>query len=459
MRQTQPSRLNADWRHGAERASDAVETVPDPFVRGRAIGRLGAWTIAVLFGSAALWLWFAPLNSAVVAPGQVKVTDYRKTVQHLEGGIVQAVLVKDGDRVQAGQVLLQLEEVQADAAVQGLQDQLDAELVRRARADAERLLRPAFVVPAELRVRKTGRGQLPGLLAAETELFRVRRQQLTGQTELLRSQAAQVRAEMGGLQAQIDSGHVNRRLIADELAINRDLVKREFVQATRLLTFERALAERDERKGGYDAEHARAQQKLVELELKAIGMQDDYVKRAVDEFSDAQRRVLDLQERLRPLSNTLARQMVVAPVAGEIVDLRVHTVGGVVAPREALMDIVPDHHTLLVEARVRPEDVAELAVGQPVDVQILAFKQRSTPLLTGTLRYISADSLSEATNGVPAPYYLVQVAIDASSEAALPSRLTAGMPATLFIQTRARSALDFLLQPLTDSVRHAMRER
>jgi len=459
MTSHQPSRLDAAWRQGAAQATDAAETAPDPFRRGRAIGRAGALAIALLFGMTALWLWFAPLNSAVVAPGEVKVTDYRKTVQHLEGGIVQAVLVKVGDRVQAGQVLLQLEEVQADAAVHGLQDQLDAELVRCARADAERLLRASFVVPAELRTRQTGRGQLPGLLAAEAELFRVRRQQLTGQTALLRNQAVQVRAEMGGLQTQIESGHVNRRLIADELAINRELVKAEFVQATRLLSFERALAERDERKGGYDAEKARAQQKLVELELKAIGMQDDYVKRAADEFADAQRRVLDLQERLRPLSNTLARHMVLAPVAGEIVDLRVHTVGGVVAPREVLMEIVPDHHSLLVEARVRPEDVADLAVGQPVDVQILAFKQRSTPLLAGTLSYVSADSLSDAPNGVPTPYYLVQVTIDAGYEAALPSRLTAGMPATLFIQTRARSALDYLLQPLTDSVRHALRER
>jgi len=442
----------------ANAAVDAHEPLPNPFLKGQKIGRFGLLAIALLFGTAGLWLWFAPLNGAVVAQAQVKVTDYRKTVQHLEGGIVQAVLVKSGDRVKEGQVLLQLEEVQADSAVKGLQDQLDAELARGTRADAERLLRPAFVFSPELRARQTKSEKLKSLLSAEAELFAVRRKQLLGQTALLRSQAAQVRTELAGLQEQIKSGNLNRKLIADELVMNKELFKLEFVQQTRLLTFERALAEKDERRGGYDAEHARAQQKLVELELKVISLQDDYVKRASDEYSDANRRVLDLQERLRPLSNTLARHMVVAPAAGEIVDLRVHTVGGVIAPREVLMEIVPDKHTLLVEGKVRPEDVADLLLGQHVDIQIMAFKQRSTPMLAGKLSYVSADSLTESANGMPMPYYLVQVAIEPLAEETMPARLSAGMPATLFIQTKSRTALDFLLQPLTESMRRAFRE-
>lgn len=438
--------------------SGGEDRSPDPFGKGARIGRAGALTIALLFGATALWLGLAPLNSAVVMPAQVKVENYRKTVQHLEGGIVRAVLVKSGDRVKAGQALLQLEEVQADSAVEGIQDQLDAERARSLRADAERLRRKSLTFPQELRDRAANGAKLRSLLSAEAELFGSRQQQLLGQTALLRDQVGQVRSELTSLQAQMDAAQVNRKLIADELAMNQDLLRREFVQQTRVMAFERALAAQDEKSGDYSATHARAQQKRVELELRVIALQDDYVKRASDEYSEANRRVLDLQERLRPLSNTLARQMVIAPTAGEVVDLRVHTVGGVIGPREVLMEIVPEKHTLLIEGKVRPEDVAELSLGQQVEIQITAFKQRTTPLLAGRVSYVSADSLTESVNGMAVPHYLVQVTVDAGSENVLPTRMSPGMPAMVFIQTKARTALDYLLQPLTDSMRKSFRE-
>ncbi len=437
----------------------APDRLPDPFAKGAQIGRAGALAITLLFGVAATWLCLAPLNGAVVMQAQLKVENYRKSVQHLEGGIVRAVLVKSGERVKAGQALLQLEEVTADSAVQGLQDQLDAERGRSVRANSERLTRDTVVYAADTRERAAHSEKLRSLLLAESEMFTARRLQLVGETALLREQAGQVEAEIVGLQKQIDSADVNRKLIADELAINRDLFNREFVQQTRLMTFERALAEKDERRGAYAAEHAKAKQKLVELQLAVIRLRDDYIKRASDEYTDANRRVLELQEKLRPLQNTLTRQVVVAPADGEVVDLKVHTVGGIVAPREVLMEIVPDKHTLLVEGKVRPEDVADLALGQHVDVQILAFKQRNTPMLAGRLSYLSADSLTETVNGAAVPYYLAQVTIDPASERLLPSRLLPGMPATIYIRTQARTALDYLLQPLSDSLRKAFTER
>ena len=260
------------------------------------------------------------------------------------------------------------------------------------------------------------------------------------------------------MQNQVTAADANRKVLAEELAINQDLYRRQFVQQTRLMAFERALADKDESRSSYQAELAKAQQKVVELELKAIALQDDYVRRASDEYAEANRRALDLQERLRPLTSVLARQVVVSPIAGEVVDLKVHTVGGVIAPREVLMDIVPAQRQLLIEGKVRPEDVAELRAGQRVDVQITAFKQRATPLLTGQLTYISGDSLVELSNGMSVPYYLVQASIDSPSEKAIPARLGPGMPATLFIQTQARTAWDYLVQPLGDSLRKAFKE-
>lgn len=228
---------------------NVTPTKTDPFVNGARIGRAGALAIAVLFGGGFAWLSLAPLSSAVVVPASLVVESYRQPVQHLEGGIVRSLLVRSGDRVQAGQVLMQLEEVRADAAVQALQDQLDAELARNARADAERLMREKVTYPPDLVERaKTGQNA-SSLLEAEVELFAARRRQWLGQTALLRNQTAQVRAEIQGLQAQITAANSNRRLLEQELDMNRDLYRREFVQQTRVMGFERALAEKDEKRG------------------------------------------------------------------------------------------------------------------------------------------------------------------------------------------------------------------
>lgn len=443
---------------GAMRPAAPPSPPRDALAQGRRIGRAGTWVIVLLFGGGLLWMSRAPLSAAVVMPASLVVENYRRPVQHLEGGIVREVLVRPGDRVQQGQPLLHMESVQADAGVQTLQDRLDAELARAARADGERLLKAQVDFPAELTARTAANPKLRALLASETELFGARRRQWTGQTALLRNQAEQVRAEIDGLKAQIAAADTSRALLERELEMNRDLLRREFVQQTRVMVLERGLAEKDEQRGEYAAELAKAQQKLVELDLKVISLQDDVVKRASDEHADAIRQVMELRERLRPLASTLARQTVTAPAAGEVVGLRVHAAGAVVPPGSVLMEIVPERPTLLVEGRARTDDAAELAVGQPVTVQVHAFKARSTPLLTGTVSYVSADSLAETVGGTSVAYYQVQATVDAASLAQLPRQLAPGMPATLFVQTVPRTALDYLLQPLTDAWRRSFTE-
>jgi epimerase transport system membrane fusion protein len=431
----------------------------DAFERGRRIGRFGALAIALLFGGTMLWLLIAPLNSAVIVPAQFVVEDYRKPVQHLEGGIVRRVLVRAGDKVTKGQVLVQLEEVQADSAVETLRDQLHAEEARAARADAERLLQDQLRFAPGLLERAGSDAKLQQILSAERELFQARRKQLLGQTSLMRDQAVQVNAEIAGLVEQMKSANVNRKLIADELAMNQALLKQEFVQQTRVMSFERALAEKDEKRGEYHSESAKAQQKLVELELRTISLKDDYVRRAADEYSEANRRVLELRERLKPVANALARQQVLAPVSGEVVDIKVHAAGTVIAPRDVLMEVVPTEHRLLLEGRVRPEDVAELSVGQIADVQVTAFNSRSTPLVTGTVSYVSADSLVANVGGTPAPYFQIQISVDKAMQAGLPKALSAGMSAVVFVRTRERTAMNYLLEPFMDSFRRSFTER
>jgi len=444
--------------HGSASKAAMTDDRNDPFQLGRRIGRIGAVVVAVLFGGGLLWLNIAPLSSAVVVPSTVVVENYRTPVQHLEGGIVSAVLVRSGDRVERGQVLLQLEAVQVDAGVQSLQDQLDAELARSQRADAERLMRAPLVFPEELVSRARASSKTRSLMDAEAELFAARRRQWQGQTALLRNQAEQVQAEAQGLRAQIAAAGVSRRLLEQELEMNRDLQRREFVQQTRVMVFERALADKDERRGEHDVEMAKAQQKLLELDLKVISLQDEYVKRASDEYAEANRRVLDLRERLRPLTRALARQSVEAPVSGQVVGLRVNAAGAVIGAGDLLMEIVPDQPKLLVEGKVRPEDVADLRVGQAVTIQIMAFKQRNTPMLDGRLTYLSADSMAENVSGQSIAHYQIQASVDPESLKAMPRDLSPGMPATMFIETAPRTALEYLLQPLTDALRRSFVE-
>ncbi|MEJ6003031.1 HlyD family type I secretion periplasmic adaptor subunit [Paucibacter soli] len=431
----------------------------DPFAMGAQIGRWGAWAVCGLLSVAAVWLAVAPLNAAAIVAAQVKVETYRKSVQHLEGGQVQAVLVKAGDQVVEGQPLLRLSAVAADSSVQALVDQLNAERARHARALAERAGREQLVFPADSIGASKASASLAAQLDAERQVFQARQRQLNGQVASLRRQADQVRAELGALQDQLKSGQFSRKLIADELDIHRDLLKREFIQQTRVMETERSLAERDERLASGRAEEAKAGQKLSDLDLKIAGVRDDYLRRASDEASDASRRITELEERLRPLQDALARQIVRAPAAGEVVDLRVHGTGAVVAPRETLMEIVPSATSLVLEGKLRPEDVADVEVGQPVNIQLTAFRQRSSRMVTGTVRYVSADATTDPSANGSIPYFLIRVVADAQDAQRLPRALTAGMPAVLYVQTKARTALEYLLQPFTDAMNAAMRER
>lgn len=435
-----------------------MPTIFNPFEKGKKIGYWGTITVCMLFGATFLWLILAPLNGAVIIPAQIKVETSRKQVQHLEGGIVKSILVKAGDKVKVGQPLVMLEDVQLDASVATLHDQLDAEMARNARALAERLQKNQITFPQAIIERAATSKKVQSLIQSEQQLFNAKRKQLTSQIALLKQQKAQVNTEIGGLANQISSADQNRKLITEEKTMNEALAEKGFIQKSRVMAFDRALSEKDEQRGNYLAENAVAKQKLIDLDLKAIGLTDDYIKRATDEATESNRLILELQEKLRPMQDALKRQVITSPASGEVVDLRIHTAGGVVKPGEILMEIVPEKTQLLIEGKARPEDIADLILGTEADVQITAFKQRSTPLLKGKLTYISADSLIDTSTGYPAPYYLTQITIDQPSLKWLPGALGPGMPAVVFVKTRERTGMDYLLEPITDNMRKAFKE-
>jgi HlyD family type I secretion membrane fusion protein len=414
-----------------------------------------AGLLALGLGAAAFGAWaaFAPLSGAIIAPGYVKVDLNRKVVQHQEGGTVRAIHVRDGDRVQQGQELIVLDDVRIDAQLDLLRTQLDAERAKAARLEAERAYaaRPTF--PRELLKRK-GDPKVEEQLARETTLFRARRDALETQIAVLRKQIEETRGEIAALAEQLAAEERALKLQKEELAANQRLLDQGYVQKTRVLTLNRAVAEYEARHGEHRAQLSQARQRSQELELRILSMRNGYAQSAADELKESTSRIFDLEERIRPSRDAAQRQKITAPIEGEVVGLRVFSAGAVVGPRDVLMEIVPEVKRLIVEARIRPEDINHVRTGTAADVRLTAYKQRTTPLVQGRVTYVSGDRLVESQTGVP--YYVMHVDVPPAALGDL--RLQAGMPAEVFVRTDERSTFDYLLAPVTSYFRRAMRE-
>ncbi len=432
----------------------------DPFSDGKKVIRAGLIVIAVMFGGFGTWIALAPLSGAVIAPGSVKIEANRKTIQHLEGGIVKAILVREGEYVAKGQRLILLNDLQASASVSILSDQLDAETARDARLAAERNYASEVVYPPALQQRAKADSKVAELLQNDLNLFQAKRKSLDGQMELLRSQTKQIKDQILGLAQQIESAQQSIGYLREELTANETLYKKNYVQYTRLLALKRAISEKEENQGEYIARKASAQQQISEMELRIISLRDAYTQGATDEQKDVTKKIFDLQDRLRPTSDALERLTVTAPVAGQVVGLQVHTTGGVVSPGEPLLDIVPSNNQLIIEARVQTTDIDDVHKGMEAEVRLSAYKQRTTPLVKGTVTYVSGDSFTDKTQNSAPPYYLVHINVDPKSLKDIGQEITLypGMPVEVFIKTVSRTALQYIFDPVTSSLNRAFRE-
>ena len=411
-------------------------------------------TLALGAGLFAAWSASAPLAGAVVAPAQVKVQTQRKTVQHQEGGIVREVLVRDGQSVHAGDPLLVIGDVRQDADLKLLQDQWRAAQVRAARADAEARLAPRFEAPEPLR-REVAAAEP---IAHEHAVFVAHRQALDEQVALLQEQARQAQAQAAALQAQIDATAASGSLSDEELAINEQLAQQGFVNRTRLIGLQRTAADYRSHLAEVHADLAVARQRAAELRVRAAQLRLAYQGQATDEAKDAANRVRELEEKLRPSQDGVARQTVRAPVDGEVMSLHVSGGGAVIAPREALLDIVPQRDKLVVAARIEPQDIDNVRVGGAAEVRLISADARRAPLLPARITFVSADRVTEGATGKA--WYDVSAEIETGSldaqQRALP--LQAGMPAELYVTTGQRTLLEYLLKPLRAFSQRALRE-
>ncbi|MES2719204.1 MAG: HlyD family type I secretion periplasmic adaptor subunit [Pseudomonadota bacterium] len=422
---------------------------------------LGRWGAAVLLGGVLpllAWLVLAPLSSAVVAPAFVKVDLDKRPVQHAEGGTVRRVLVRDGQRVARGDVLLVLGDVAVDADLNRLDFRVLSERAGLARLEAEQLGAASLQLPGDLQAAAVADGRLGEQLAKEQALFRVRREALVGQVALLRSQQAKITQELLALAAQIQQAGESLKHQTEELETNRRLQKDGFISATRIAQLEAGIADYrvklEERRG----EHARAEQRKLDGDLRIRALESDYRQQASDQLKVALSRLAELQQEQRKTTDAAGRQAIVAPAAGDVINLRFTAAGAVVAPREPIADIVPADPRLVVEARIRPEDVSRIQQGQPARIRFTAFSHRSTRLVDGKLFYVSPDRLVDRNTGQP--YYVAQIEAQAASLALGPEhKLQAGMPAEVYIEGGERTPLQYLFEPLLDLARHAGRER
>jgi HlyD family type I secretion membrane fusion protein len=396
----------------------------------------------------ALWSATAPLSGAIVAPAQVKVELNRKTVQHQEGGIVREILVRDGQKVRAGEPLVVVGDVRSDAALSLQRDQLRAELVRKARAAAEAVLAPRFAPPQEEAASEHA--------ARERALFAARRRTLDEQVASLEAQIRDAHAQTAALESQIAAGETSAKLSVEELEINDRLAKQGFVHRSRMLSLERTAADYRSKIGEARSDLAAARQRIGELHARIAQARNQYQSQAADELREASARVRELEERLRPSQDQVERQLVRSPVDGEVMALRVSAPGEVVGPREPILDVVPAREKLVIEARIRPEDVDYVRKDSPAEVRLTAFDARTTPLLPGKVVFVSPDRVTRPGGD---SWFIATVELDAEGlQRHREIRVQAGMPAELYVTTSRRTLFEYLARPVAIFANRAMRE-
>lgn len=422
---------------------------------------LSRWGLAVVMGGLlplAAWMALAPLSSAVVAQAYVKVDLNRRPVQHAEGGMVREVLVRDGQHVRQGEPLLVLGDVSVAADRNRLDYRVKTERASLARLEAEQTLARAISFPPDVVETAKTDARLAEQMAKERALFDARRDALLGQVRLLHTQRDKVAEEIVALRAQIIQATASMTFQTRDLDTNRKLLKDGFISAARIAQLEGTVADYGVKIEERRSELARAQQRTVDADLRIRALESDYRQQASDQLKVTAARLSEIEQEQRKSVDASARQIIMAPATGEVIDLKYSTPGSVIPPRETIADIVPDDTRLVTEARIRTEDINRIQRGQAADIRFTAFKYRTTQLVHGTVIYISADRLIDRASNLP--YYAVLVEADPASLATAGDlKLLAGMPAEVYIKGEDRTPLQYLLEPVTQVLRHAARER
>jgi HlyD family secretion protein len=417
----------------------------------------GYVSVFVVVGLMGGWSAFANINGAVVAPATIAVESSTKRIQHRDGGIVKTILVKNGDHVEAGQELITLDDTD-DVAELGIVDAvLSEELAKRARLEAERDGAAAVAFPDELTSRKQ-QPDIAKLMQGQQRLFEARQATIQGKVEQLEQQIGQIGEQVQGILAQINSKESQIKLIGQELVGLLDLQAKGLMPNSRVLAMQREQARLEGERGELIATKASAESRAGEVKLQILQVREQSLSETLAQLRDSEARIAELEERRVSIKARLDRTVIRAPISGDVYQLAVHTIGGVISPAEALMLIVPASDDLVLLAQVSPRQIDRVTKGQQARVRFSSFDTRLTPEISAEVTSVAAD-VSRADAESP-PFYSVQLKIPKAQLALLgDNHLRPGMPAEAFIQTGSRTALSFMVKPLYDQIAHSWRER
>lgn len=418
---------------------------------------IGAITCAVMIFGFGGWAATAKLSSAVIAGGTVVVASNVKQVQHPDGGIVGEIRVKDGEGVQAGDLLVRLDDTLVAANRALLDGQIVAMEARLARLRSERDEAAMVALPPPLGDRAEDL-LVAAAMSAQRKMFDARKATIAGQTERLNERVDQLNDQIAGLQAQFVANGRELVLITEELEVLQKLYDRGNTTRDRIVALQRNQARLEGEKGDVEAQIAVAKGKINETQLEVMQLTTDMREKTFTEITEVEPELANLYERRIAADFQLKRMDIIAPTDGTVFELMVHTVGGVVQPADTIMQIVPDADQLVIEARISPTDIDQLSIGQETVVVLSAFDPRMTPQLFGHVTFVSAEaSMDEQTR---VPYYVVRVALNDQQLDRLPDGLTLlpGMPAECYITIGGQTVANYLMKPLTEQFRRVWRE-
>jgi HlyD family type I secretion membrane fusion protein len=437
-----------------------TENHPTPEQLARRSINTGMALMLLFFGIFGLWAAFAPLNSAVIAQGKVVLSNNRKTIQHLEGGIVDKILVREGQMVKKGDIIIKLDETAAKARYELVRKQFVTLQAAEARLIAERDDAKELTFPEALLSKKEKDATIRESLDAQARLFKTRRDNVEGKISVLNQKIAQFREDIAGLRSQTVSANRQIQLLNQEIGAVRTLVNNGNAPKSRLLGLERQQADISGMLGEYRSRISRAEQSIAEARIEIINTRNAFLNQVIDELKETQTNLSDTEERVRASEDMFTRINIVAPIGGRVTGLKVFTVGGVIKPGESVMDIVPSDDTLVVQARVAPQDIDLVHEGLMANVHLTAYKARFVHPVDGKVVDVSADRFDDAANNLS--YYEARVEVDAAQMAALRKaenvQLYPGMPADVFVVTGTRTLLDYLLDPIYHSFNKSFRE-
>lgn len=431
----------------------AISAVRTPLV-------VGCWVMLIFTSITIIWGAYAPIDSAAVAKGTVTLLSNKKTIQHLEGGIIEEIFVKDGDIVKKGQPLIRLDNVAAIANRDMVQGQLYLARATESRLIAESDNLGEVNFSSDMLEKSKSDEALAKILASQTSLFNSHISAQESKIAALNERINQFKEQIKGQMVQKDSTQSQLNLLRRNLASVETLVKKGYDTRTHLLSVQRTEKELEGNLGLYDSEIAKINQSITETEITITNQKHNFEITIADGLRDVQAQISDLTDKLRAAQDVVSRALIAAPSSGTVNGLKYHTIGGVIEHGVPIMDIVPQDDQLIIEARVKPTDIDVVHSGLDTLVVFTAYKSRTTPKVLGKVIQVSADRLSDMQSSPPDLYYLARVEVDKKflSKMAKHIELYPGMPADVLIRTGSRSFLNYLFSPITDSTHRAFRE-